>query len=184
MVCYIGFGYNTTFVKEKIQILTLGQPEMEYLKLNKSAQALTTELKKHGLGTLAQDMDSNLFKLSQYSIKNMGTDLNDMVQKFKPLPLDQEHPYCWLVWLARGCHFMFRSCQLNEQTSLLPSQAIKKAYEETLYNHHSMIAAGVSKASFVLLQQTLDGSTIDWSNIKKHATHILQICDQHQIVYL
>jgi hypothetical protein len=157
---------------------------MDYVRLERAGKSLTTELKGLGINTIVDDLENNLTKLAQYATGNIGKDIKNMVEEFKPKPLKDEHPYCWLVWIARGCHFITTACKHKVELKVKASTAIKNAYNQTLIKHHNMMAVGVSKASFVFLENTLDSSNINWNLTLDKTQVMLEICERNGVIYL
>jgi len=156
---------------------------MEYVEFNRAGRALVVELQALSLQNVVNDFTNNLDKLATHMAKNIGKDIHHTVNEFKHTPLEQEHPYCWMVWMARGCLFMRVAQSNNKNFNLKTSTAIRKAYSETLKKHHSMLAAGVSISAFTFLEKTIDSSLVDWDAVKRHVDTILSICDKHGIDY-
>lgn len=157
--------------------------KMQYIQFDKAGRALASELKHLGVQSVVEDLNSNLEKLSNYMTTHIGKDLPAIVAEFKPRPLKEEHPYCWMVWIARGCEFMQTACKYKQEYSIQASLAVKNAYNQTLGKHHNMVARTAAKASFAFLENTIDTSQVNWDTVLTKTQAILSICERNEIIY-
>jgi len=148
---------------------------MQYINLSRSGERLVSELDKVELQSITGDVKNNLTKLGQYSTSHFGTDIPEWIQKHKNDSIKDEHPLCWLTWLHRTCNFIYTISLYVLDYKVKPDNALKNAYEQTLKQHHNMIAVGIASSSFILIGNKINGKEIDWPKIKTLSSSMLDV---------
>jgi hypothetical protein len=145
-------------------------------------QKVQVRLEEAQLGSIS-DMSSNMHKLETFAKKpqNEGTDLDTWATTYRSKSTYGEQPYCWMVWLKRGCEFLScLSIAFMQRTVICnPSEIVSKAYEESLKQHHNWLTSISAKLLLKANITALSNKSIEWTIINRECVEMMKILNKY-----
>lgn len=137
--------------------------QMQFLRLKKNCDELVSIVNDGRFSLATKDMQSNIDKLTKHALQNPVTDVQQWADAHRHLPLSQEHPLCWLLWLQRGVSFIHAMASLINNDHMPVSSAAVQAYQKTLKEHHAFL---IQKAAQMMMSSADNNMEADWVRVE------------------